>query len=355
MFEYLACIFTLCAICYLLGILSDPLDEVGSKLGNLLKLPEEVVASTFQALATSGPEILMAIIAATPFITNKIWDSLQLSEKACSGTLNMVFSSMDNLLGIGAIAIIAMIVLKKVKPGDLIPKSTSTVIGLIFYIIASSAFSIFVYDSVITFAEGWIMMGIGILFILSQFIVPRFVNSNEEDEADGKAITLVPRKRGFARLKSFGNNGFKYLFLIFGLILFVQAAMTATFNMALASIFSVGGILLGITSFVSSFPEFMLAIQYVKVNKKGALLAMLFGSNVIDLAFSGFRSIWLHESMAVITTGAHPELLNWYIWALPAVALVVLISLFTNKLRWKHAYIMAGFYLTYIISGFILL
>lgn len=343
-------VFTLSAICYLLGIISDPLDEVGSKLGCLLKLPEEVIASTFQALATSGPEILMAIIAATPFITNKVWNSLQLSEKACSGTLNMVFSSMDNLLGIGAIAIIAMIIFKKVKSSDLIPKNTSTIIGLVFYIISSSTFSFFVRDSIITYTEGWFMMGIGIVFILSQFIIPNFVKSNKEDVDE--AEDDVEKSNWF---KEFFTNSFKYMFLIFGLVLFVQAAMTATFNMALASIFSVGGILLMFTSFVSSFPEFMLAIQYVKNNKKNALLAMLFGSNVIDLAFSGFRSIWLHVPMSIVTTGAHPELLKWYIWALPAVALVVLLGFITNKLRWKHAYLMAAFYLTYIVSGFVLL
>jgi Ca2+/Na+ antiporter len=346
---YLFCIFTLSAVCYILGILSDSLDETGSKLGTLLKLPEGVVESTFQALATSGPEILMAIIAATPFITNKAWNTLELSEKACSGTLNMVFSSMDNLLGIGAIAIIMMIILKKVNPQDLIPKSTSTIIGLIFYIVASGTFSIFVYDSVITFVEGWIMMGIGIAFILSQFIIPQLINKKNDEENQNKEQTP------YEWTKEFGINSFKYMFLIFGLILCVQTAMSATFNMAIASIFSVGGILLMFTSFVSSFPEFMLAIQYVRINKKSALLAMLFGSNVIDLAFSGFRSIWLHEQMTVITTGAFPNLLNLYIWTLPIVAILVLLGLITNKLKWKHAYLMSGFYLIYIISGFILL
>lgn len=354
MLTYLICIFTLCAVCYQLSILSNPLDEIGSKLGDLLKLPDEVIASTFQALATSGPEILMAVIAATPFITNKIWNSLQLSEKACSGTLNMVFSSMDNLLGIGSIAIIAMLFTKQVKANESIPKNISTIIGLLFYIVASSIFSIFIHDSVITFTEGWIMMGIGVAFILSQFVIPKFVQSKSEEETKSVVIEDSTTTKTFW-LKSFTINAFKYAFLIFGLIMFVQAAMTATFNMALASIFSVGGILLMFTSFVSSFPEFMLALHYVKVNKKNALLTMLFGSNVIDLAFSGFRPIWLHTSMNVITTGTHPELLNWYIGALPAVAVIVLIGLLFNKLKWKHAYLMASFYLTYIISGFILL
>ena len=179
---YLFCVFTLLCVCYLLGVFSDKLDEVGSELGNLLKLPGEVVASTFQALATSGPEILMAVIAATPFINNKMWDSLQLAERACSGSLNMVFSSMDNLLGIGAIAIIAMIWMKIVESEDLIPKNTSTVIGLLFYILASSMFSLFVYDSVITHLEGWVMMGIGILFIFSQFVIPNFIKGKIDDK-----------------------------------------------------------------------------------------------------------------------------------------------------------------------------
>ena len=62
------------ASCYLLFITSDPLEQVGGRLGRLLHLPEDVIASTFQALATSGPEIVMAILASTTFIAaNTAW------------------------------------------------------------------------------------------------------------------------------------------------------------------------------------------------------------------------------------------------------------------------------------------
>jgi len=354
MITFLISIFILSAICYLMGIISDPLDEVGEKLGHLLKLPEEVISSTFQALATSGPEILMAIIAATPFVANKMWNNLELSEKACSGTLNMIFSSMDNLLGIGAVAIIALIILKKVNSNDLIPKNPSTIIGLLYYIFASSCFSIMVRDSIITPIEGWIMMVIGIMFILSQFIVPKMISSKSEDHKEEFKQKII--KLNFIKwFKELSNNIFIYLFLIFGLIILVKSAMSATFNMASLGIFSVAGILLMFTSFVSSFPEFMLAIHYVKTNKKETLLGMLFGSNVIDLAFSGFRSIWLSEPMKVVTSGMYPKLLNLYILALPVSAFVILIALISKKLKYKHSYIMLIFYLLYVISGLFLI
>ena len=75
----------------------------------------------------------MAILAATPFIANDVWSVLELGERASSGTLNMAFSAMDNLLGIGAMAIIAMIYMGKVKKEDRIPMRASTIISLIFY------------------------------------------------------------------------------------------------------------------------------------------------------------------------------------------------------------------------------
>ena len=71
-------IFVLAATCYLLFLTSEPLEQVGARIGRLLKLPNDVIASTFQALATSGPEIVMAILAATPFVAQGMWSGLQL-------------------------------------------------------------------------------------------------------------------------------------------------------------------------------------------------------------------------------------------------------------------------------------
>lgn len=85
---FLSGLFVLSATCYLLFIISDPLEEVGNKLGKLLHLPEDVIASTFSALATSGPEIIMAILAATPFIANEVWSTL---EKLCNDLDNKMF------------------------------------------------------------------------------------------------------------------------------------------------------------------------------------------------------------------------------------------------------------------------
>ncbi|MBU1741368.1 MAG: hypothetical protein KKC37_07460, partial [Proteobacteria bacterium] len=118
---------------------------------------------------------------------------------------------------------------------------------------------------------------------------------------------------------------------------------------------SVGGILLMFTSYVSSFPEFMMTYRYAVANKKSALLGMLFGSNVIDLAFAGFRPIWLHESMDVFTTGRVQELFIYYLWCLPVIAVLVLFGLLSRTFKYKHAYPLVAFYLIYIISGFYLL
>lgn len=352
--------FVLGASCYLLFITSDPLEEVGGRIGKLLKLPEDVIASTFQAMATSGPEILMAIIAATPFITGEVWQTLEMGEKACSGTLNMAFSAMDNLLGIGAVAMIFLIALKKVNPNDYIPTKPSTIIGLVFYIIASTFFATSIGNGILTFSESWTLMIIGIVFVLSQFFVPAIIaakfpeeNVDDDDGEEEPVPALIEEPIRWS--KEMIISGMIYSFLIFALIVFVQKCMGATFNMALTGWFSVGGVLIMFTSYVSSFPEFMLSYRYVISDKKDALLGMLFGSNVIDLAFAGFRSIWLHEDMAVYTTGRHHELLPAYIWTLPILAVLLLIGLKFKVLKWKHSYVLVAFYVCYIVSGFILL
>jgi len=300
----------------------------------------------------------MAIIAATPFIARDSWGMLEMGEKACSGTLNLAFSSMVNLVGIGAITIVVLIRKKKVDPDEAIPVSSSTMIGLIFYIIASAFLAIFTTDGIISFGEAWFFMIFGIVFLIFQFVVPRLIEGYEVTlDNDGIPKTPVPeisREPG-KWLWEMNKNTFLYAFLVYGLVILVRECLGATFDMASIGIFSVGGIILMFTSYISSFPEQVMAVQYAISNKKDELLALLFGSNVINLAFSGFRTIWLKEPMEVYTTGIYPQLLPIYIWALPLVALYLLTGLYTKRLKWKHAYQLVFFFLIYIISGLVLL
>jgi len=481
-------LFILAATCYLLFLTSDPLEEIGGRLGKLLHVPEDVIAATFQALATSGPEIVMAILAATAFVGGG-WLTLQMGEKACSGCLNMCFSAMDNLLGIGCLGIIFMIARGTVTKKEVIEVAPSVKAGLIFYILAATCLCIFVtfdkesylfgsgesisraeapdvkvpfvlveveskgYDaakvrsdvapalntamkavpgvsgvtmkcgdemcrimvkfpdttsladadksvrhsveiarrtlplvdgkllipsvsmidaerdvSIITPVQGWVLMIIGIMFIVSQFFIPPWLrrierikaaengqdpDEDDDEDEDDQGAPLPSSVGGW--IKDFLGHGFLYAFLVFGLIVFVRECLGATFSMAAVGIVSVGGILLAFTSYVSSFPEFMMTYRFAISNKKNALLAMLFGSNVIDLAFAGFRAIWRGEKMSVYTTGWFPQLLPLYLWALPVLAVVALIALWTKKIRYGHAFPLVVFYLLYIISGLILL
>jgi Ca2+/Na+ antiporter len=367
--------FVLAAACYLLFLTSDPLERVGGRLGQLLRLPEDVSASTLQALATSGPEIVMSILVATPFVAKSIFGDLPLDEKASSGCLNMCFSAMDNLVGIGALGMIFMIYRGTVLSNDRVILTTGAKLSLSIYILASVCLALFVHDSVLTVLESQILMGIGIFYVVSQFFVPNLIarfdaarakakkagsaeaKADEEGKREGEegeeALPLPSTAGGY--LKDLGINGFQYLALLFGLVLFVQQCLDATFSLAALGIASIGGVLILITSYVSSFPEFMLSYRYAIKGKKSALLGMLFGSNVIDLAFAGFRSLWLNEDMKVYTTGRYPEYLIVYIWLLPIVAGVCFLALYTKIFRYKHAYLMFAFYLVYIISGFIII
>lgn len=352
-------LFFLTASCYLLLKITDPLEELGGKIGKLLRLPEPVIASTLQAFATSGGEITMAVLAATPFISLEVFSTLQTGEKACSGTLNMAFSAMDNLLGIGALAIVIMIIAEKVKKEALVPYKSGTIISLIFYTIASGLLSFFILDGKLSYIESWILMGMGIFFILFQIIFPYtpwyvLVETNEDEESNDEYIPH-PKNEFFEWVGVFSSSLFEYGFLLFGLIIFVMVCMMATFNLGKLEIVSIGGILLAVTSYVSSLPEFMLSFRFIIKDKKDELLAMLFGSNVIDLAFAGFRSIYLHEDMKIYTTGLYPKLLPVYIWALPIIAVLLLLGFLTKTFKWKHAYVLLMFYIIYIISGFILL
>lgn len=351
-------IFVLAACCYLLFRESETLEKVGARLGHLFHLPEAVIASTFQALATSGPEIVMAILAATAFVTSG-WEMLQIGEKASSGTLNMAFSAMDNLIGIGCLGIIFMIRRGAINPLEKIKLQPAAYVGLCLYVVASTAFYMFMRDATITPGEAWILMYIGIFYVALQFILPHIpalkpTMGGEDDDDDDEPEAPLPTTAG-GYVSELFKNGFVYAFLVFALIVFVRECLGATFNVAALGIVSVGGILIMFTSYVSSFPEFMMSYRYAISDKKSALLGMLFGSNVIDLAFAGFRSLWTGKDMAVYTTGAMPQLLSNYIIALPILAVLSLITISSGMVRYKIAYPMMVFYIVYIVSGFILL
>jgi Ca2+/Na+ antiporter len=354
----LTSIFVLAASCYILYQLSDLLEQVGSRLGKLLRLPEAVIASTLQAAATSGPEIVMAILAATAFISTG-WGSLEMGEKASSGTLNMAFSAIDNLLGIGCLGIIFMIKRGTLDPDEIIKLKPSTYISLGFYFVASSLFFAFVSNGVLSQTEGWILAITGVWYVTVQVLLPYVTarlpvlqeeNEDDEDEEEEPLPTTTQ-----AYFRELFTNGFAYCFLVFALIVFVRECLSSTFNLGTLGIVSVGGILLALTSYVSSFPEFCLTFRYAMADKKTALLGMLFGSNIIDLAFGGFRSIWLAEDTAIFTTGVMPGLLPYYIAALPVIACLALIFIGSGRVRYRIAYPCVIFYCLYIVSGFILL
>ena len=359
--------FVLGATCYLLYLTSDPLESIGERLGRLLHIPEDVVAATFQALATSGPEIVLAVLAATAFVGSG-WLSLELDEKACSGCLNMCFSAMHNLLGIGCVGIIVMLVRGSVRKNEIIEVASSVKVGLVFYILSSTCLCLFIIDGAINSVEGWVLMMIGITFIISQFFIPPWLRRLEKiraanapprpdaqaDESRDKGSKPLPTTaRGW--IKDFTGNSFLYAFLVFGLVIFVRECLDATFTLAEVGPVSVGGVLLAFTSYVSSFPEFMMTYRFAISDKKDAMLAMLFGSNVIDLAFAGLRPIVQGGDMKVYTTGMFPQLLPLYIWALPVLAAASLIALWARRIKYGHAYPLVVFYLIYIISGLILL
>ena len=413
-------LFVLAAACYLLFVTSEPLEQVGGRIGQLLHLPEDVIASTFQALATSGPEIVMAILAATPFVGASVWNTLALGEKACSGCLNMCFSAMDNLLGIGCLGMIFMLYKGTVKREEVIKVEPSVKIGLMFYILSSLCLCLFITTSFHTKVllnvrevkpdgtvverreaidegaevkaeeqlpngtrvlrqvekkvtaswlselQSWILMIIGIVFVLSQFFIPAqldrikqrqieagILEAEEEEEEEEEGAALPTTAVGW--FSALVKSGFIYAFLVFALIVFVRECLGATFNMATVGIVSVGGVLIMFTSYVSSFPEFMMTYRYAVANKKSALLGMLFGSNVIDLAFAGFRAIWRHEPMAVYTTGRFQQLFPFYLWSLPLIAVLAFLGIWTGKFKYKHAYPLVVFYVIYIVSGFVLL
>jgi Ca2+/Na+ antiporter len=382
---FLIGLFVMAAACYLLFITSDPLEQVGGRLGRLLHLPEDVIASTFQALATSGPEIVMAILAATAYITAESqWDVLTTGERGCSGCLNMCFSAMDNLLGIGCVGMIFMMWKKYIKGDEVVVVAPSVTAGLIFYTISSACLCAFVQISsfskvvegreivahVMTVWQAWVLMGIGIAFVLSQFFLPTYlarrhakrvaagleteIPEDDDEEEEEEEEAPIPQKP-LPWLRDLVTNGFIYAFLVYALVIFVRECLAATFDMATVGIVSVGGVLIMFTSYVSSFPEFMMTYRYAAANKKNALLGMLFGSNVIDLAFAGFRAIKLGEPMEIYTMGKMQHLFPVYLWCLPLLAVVTLIALSKGWFKYKHAYVLVVLYLTYIISGFILL
>ena len=385
MLPFIFGLFVMAAACYLLFITSDPLEQVGGRLGRLLHLPEDVIASTFQALATSGPEIVMAVLAATAYINaDSAWNVLTVSERGCSGCLNMCFSAMDNLLGIGCVGMIFMMWKKYINSEEVVVVAPSVKMGLWFYIVSSTCLCLFIQFSSFTKVlddgreivahsmnvwEAWLLMAIGIVFVLSQFFLPALLarrherrvaarlepevpeDEDEDEEEDEAPIPTSPLPWS----RDVIVNGFIYAFLVFGLIVFVRECLAATFNMATVGIVSVGGILIMFTSYVSSFPEFMMTYRFAAANKKNALLGMLFGSNVIDLAFAGFRAIRYGEPMEIYTTGRMQFLFPLYLWCLPVLALIALTALSKGWFKYKHAYPLVVLYIVYIVSGFILL
>lgn len=359
LFTLVSSAFVLCAACYLLFMSSEELEKVSNRICRLLHIPEDVGASTIGAFATSGPEILMAIIAATSFVAVG-WAGLEFGEKASSGTLNMAFSAMDNLIGIGCLGIIFMIVKGYARAEELIELTPASFLGLGFYVVASTAFFFFVFDGVFTSVEGKIMMAIGAAYVLLQFGMPSIRNwlgepegDDDDEDTDGGEEPLPTTF--FSYVGELFKSGFVYAFLVFLLVLLVRECLGASFSVATLGIVSLGGVLLAVTSYVSSFPEFMLTYRYAIANKRSALLGMLFGSNVIDLAFSGFRSVWLSEDVAIYTTGTMPSLLPVYIAALPVIALIALVTIKMGIVRFKVAYPMMVFYVLYIGSGLVLL
>jgi Ca2+/Na+ antiporter len=352
-FVFASALFILAAACYMLFMISEPLEETGGRIGELLRVPEDAIASTFQALATSGPEIVIAIQAI--YYTE--------ADKACSGLLNMGFSAMANLVGIGCLGMIYLMWKKTADREEVLSVSENVSGGLILYIISSLCLCLFVTnDFEMDVKEAWFLMIFGIVFVVSQFIMPkrtaRQVKCEKEKEGELTAIQnnenkepspLTNTAAGF--LAQLSKNGFIYAFCVFGLWVFVRECLQATFMMASVGIVSVAGVLIMFTSYVSSFPEFMMTYRYAAKGKKDALLGMLFGSNVVDLSFAGFRCIWTGEPMKVVAG----KLLPIYFWLLPISALGIYLAIRSGKMKYKHAYPMMVGYLVYIISGFVLL
>jgi len=380
-------LFVMAASCYLLYITSEPLEDVGGRIGRLLRLPEDVIASTFQAAATSGPEIVMAILAATSFIAaHSSWDVLTVGERGCSGCLNMCFSAMSNLLGIGCLGMIFMMWKKFVRGDEVVVVAPSVKVGLLFYVVSSGFLSLAIQlnsfpmvtpdgREIIAHAlevwQAWVLMAIGVAFVVSQFFVPGMMQRRHErrvaagleiplpqdgnGDEDGPQQELPPPSNFFPWTGHLISNSAIYAFLVFALVIFVRECLGATFNIATLGFVSIGGVLIMFTSYVSSFPEFMMTYRYAVANKKSALLGRLFGSNVIDLAFAGFRAIRLDEPMEIYTTGRMQHLFPLYIWCLPALALISLVALSNGWFKYKHAYPLVVLYVVYVVSGFILL
>lgn len=338
-------LFLFAASCYILYLIAEPLEKTGAMLGKLFHIPEGIVAATFCALATSGPEIMMAIKSAS-------YDS---DAKACSGALNMGFSAMDNLIGIGCMGMFLMVYLGYSSKETILKVSRSVLGGLLFYIVSASCFAMFLLDFEISKTEAWILAIIGIVFIVSQLFLPVIydkLDNNadiviEEDDIELKEIPKTTRKY----ITTFIINISRYVFCVYALWVFVDKCLYGTFLLSNLGFVSIAGVLVMFTSYVSSFPEFMMAYKYASKGKENALLSMLFGSNVIDLAFSGLKPIMTGKPMAIVASNYLPL----YIGALPLTAIILFVALLKDKLKYKHAYIMAIFYVLYIVTGFILL
>jgi len=146
---------------------------------------------------------------------------------------------MDNLLGIGCLGIIFMIRRGTVKKNEAIVVTPSVKVSLVFYILASTCLCLFIRDSLIVPWEAWLLMSIGISFVVSQFFIPKWMGklaeqkgiADETGDSDADDDIPMPTTLG-GRLKDFAGEGFLYLLLVFALIVMVRECLGATFNTA---------------------------------------------------------------------------------------------------------------------------
>ncbi|MCP3685221.1 MAG: hypothetical protein GY861_21360 [bacterium] len=345
-------LFVMAAACYVMSQLADSQDSLGMRLGRLLGLPNVIVASVFQSLSTSMPEIAMAIIASGSFIASG-WNTLEIGEKGSSGALNMIFSSADNAFGIGSIAVLLMIYKGFVRSEETVRVKKSVLISLFHYLITVIVFSVFItLGSDLSVSESWVMMILGLSFIPLQIFLIKYYKEENSEEYDAIEVSKAFSKSWFF---DFTKTVAFFSFVVFGMFVLVEKCLGATFSMASVSFFSVGGILLLFTSYVSSFPEFVLAYRYANRGRKDELLAMLFASNAFDLAFSGFRAIRTGVAMPIYTTGIANFLLPYYIYILPMGSFALLYCLYNKKIKFGHFRYIFIAYLTYVFSGWILL
>jgi len=204
-------------------------------------------------------------------------------------------------------------------------------------------FTLSIWDGIMTPVEAYMLASIAAFYLLFLIFAHRLFEDGEENKEE------TPFK-----FMGFLGTIAMYSILIWGSVEMIKIVLGSTFGMAQIGVASVGAVLLALTSYVSSFPE--LGMTYVMARKGNVkdILGMLFGSNVIDLGFSGLRPIVQNTEMAIFTTGT-PGLLQWYIAALPATAVIISLIVWKGKLKYWMAIPGGCFYLAYILGGWIYL